>query len=210
MATGGGNQQQSKRIGRTEGIGMTKAILQVEDDANDVFLLEYAMKRIGATNPIYVAKDGREAINYLSGAGEFADRGKYPLPALVLLDLKLPYVMGFDVLRWIRMQPDDTRTIAVVILSASALEIDVGEAYRSGASAYVVKPSSMEKLEELARSLRDFWLVQNTAPILGKCVARKRGKMIREEDLGSRMETEAGCAREGRAGVSGRKAIFSI
>src|SRR5581483_9368621 len=71
-----------------------KTILQVEDDENDVFLLQHAMKRAGVSNPVQVATDGQQAIDYLQGAGKFADRMKYPFPCLVLLDLKLPYVMG--------------------------------------------------------------------------------------------------------------------
>jgi len=67
-----------------------KPILQVEDDPNDVFLLQHAMKRVGITNPVQIARDGQEAIDYLQGAGKFADRDKFPLPCLVLLDLKLP------------------------------------------------------------------------------------------------------------------------
>ena len=79
-----------------------KTILQVEDDPNDVLFLQKAMKKMGVANPIQVACDGQEAIDYLQGAGKFADRGKFPFPCLVLLDLKLPYVMGLEVLKWIR------------------------------------------------------------------------------------------------------------
>ena len=79
-----------------------KTILQVDDDPNDVFLLHHAMKKMGVANPIQVATDGQQAIDYLQGAVKFADRAKFPFPCLLLLDLKLPYVMGLDVLRWIR------------------------------------------------------------------------------------------------------------
>src|SRR5690349_19119637 len=81
-----------------------KTILQVEDDPNDVFLFQHAMKKVGVTNPLQVASDGQQAIDYLQSTGKFADRGKFPFPCLVLLDLKLPYVMGLEVLRWIRQQ----------------------------------------------------------------------------------------------------------
>jgi two-component system response regulator len=137
-------------------------ILQVEDDPNDVFLFQRAMTKVGVTNPIQVATDGQQAIDYLSGAGKFADRETFPLPCLVLLDLKLPYVMGLDVLKWIRAQPGAARV--VVLLSASGQEADIAAAYRLGANAYLVKPSEASKLQEIARAIRDFWLMHNTPP----------------------------------------------
>jgi len=103
-----------------------KTILQVEDDPNDVFFLKHAMKKAGVANPIQVAKDGQEAIDYLQGAGKFADRGKFPFPCLVLLDLKLPYVMGLDVLKWIREQPG--MALVVLLLTASGEEADIAAA----------------------------------------------------------------------------------
>src|SRR5204863_2351905 len=98
-----------------------KTILQVDDDPNDVFLLQHAMTKAGVDNPIQVAHDGQQAIDYLAGAGDFADRAKFPYPCLVLLDLKLPFVMGLDVLRWIRRQ---SGTLIVVMLTASCSDAD--------------------------------------------------------------------------------------
>src|SRR3954452_4404495 len=105
-----------------------KTILQVEDDPNDVFLFDRAMKKVELANPIQVVTDGQEAIDYLSGVGKFADREQYPLPAVVLLDLKLPYVMGFEVLKWIREQPN--MPLVVIILTGSAEDRDIASAYR--------------------------------------------------------------------------------
>jgi CheY-like chemotaxis protein len=137
-------------------------ILQVEDDPNDVFLLQHAMKKVGVTNPTQIASDGQLAIDYLSGAGKFADREQFPLPGLVLLDLKLPYVMGLDVLRWIREQPNTAPV--VIILTASAEEEDIATAYRLGANAFLTKPSQAGKLQEIVRAIKDFWLTHNTLP----------------------------------------------
>src|ERR1700722_5013633 len=111
-----------------------KTILQVEDDPNDVFFLEHAMMKAGGTVPIKVASDGQQAINYLEGKGKYANRETYPFPSLVLLDLKLPYVMGLDVLRWIRKQPG--LTLIVIMLTASGEDEDIAEAYRLGANAF--------------------------------------------------------------------------
>ena len=141
---------------------MTRAILLVEDEENDVFFMEEAMKKAGILNPIRVASDGREAINYFKGAGKFANREEFPLPCFVMLDLKLPYVMGLDVLKWIRQQPEVPAI--VVILSSSKEEDDIATAYRLGANGYLVKPPDLDKLMDMAKSIKDFWLTQNTPP----------------------------------------------
>ena len=139
-----------------------KIILQVDDDANDVFLLQHAMKKVGLTNPVQVVSDGQEAIDYLNGSGKFADREEFPYPALLLMDLKLPYVMGLDVLRWIRAQ---SRTpLMIVMLTASAEQADITEAYRLGANAFLTKPSEASKLEDMVRAIQAFWLTHNTPP----------------------------------------------
>ena len=141
---------------------MTRTILLVEDEDTDVFLMEQAMKKAGVLNPIRVASDGQQAIDYFRGAGKFANREEFPLPCLVLLDLKLPYVMGLDVLKWIRQQND--APAIVVILSSSKEEDDVATAYRLGANGYLVKPPDVNELVDMAKSIKDFWLSQNTPP----------------------------------------------
>lgn len=139
-----------------------KPILQVEDDVNDVFFLQHAMTKAEVPNPIQVVNDGQQAIDYLKGAGKFADRGQFPLPCLVLLDLKLPYVMGLDVLKWIREQSGPT--LVVIMLTASAEGADIASAYRLGANAFLTKPSEATKLVEMAKVIKDFWLTYNTFP----------------------------------------------
>lgn len=139
---------------------MTRAILLVEDDEDDVFFLQQAMQKAGVVNPLRVASNGQEAIDYLKGSGRFANREEYPLPYLALVDLKLPHVMGLDVLKWIRQQPE--MGVIVVILSSSTDEADIATAYRWGANGYLVKPSNVNKLTEMAKSIKDFWLTHNT------------------------------------------------
>ena len=139
-----------------------KPILQVDDDPNDVFLLQHALQKVGVANPIYVARDGQEAIDYVRGAGRFADRAKFPFPCLVLLDLKLPYVMGLDVLRRIRKQPGPA--LVVIMLTASAEDSDIVAAYRLGANAFLTKPSEASKLERMVTAIKDFWLTHNRLP----------------------------------------------
>ena len=137
-------------------------ILQVEDDPNDVFFLQHAMKKMGVANPIQVASDGQQAIDYLQGAGEFADRERFPLPCLVLLDLKLPHVMGLDVLKWIREHFG--MALVVVLLTASGEDADIAAAYRLGANGFLVKPSDSIKLEGMVKAIKDCWLTHNTLP----------------------------------------------
>lgn len=139
-----------------------KPILQVEDDPNDIFLLQHAMRKAGTENPIEVATDGQQAIEYLQGAGRFADRAKYPFPCLVLLDLKLPGIMGLDVLRWIRQEVGVG--LIVLLLSSSGDDDEIAAAYRLGANGYLVKPSQASRLVDMARSIKDFWLVHNSIP----------------------------------------------
>src|SRR5437899_164540 len=139
---------------------MTGAILLVEDDENDVLIMTMALEKAGLTCPIRVARDGREAKDYLSGSGEFADRHEYPLPYLILLDLKLPRVMGLEVLKWLRERPEFDSTI-VLVLSSSPMPEDIQTAYHLGANAYLVKPSGLDKLQVMAQAIKDFWYIQN-------------------------------------------------
>src|SRR5579859_3798317 len=137
-------------------------ILLVEDDDNDVFFFQHALNKAGTTTALQVARDGQEAIDYLSGAGKFAERATFPVPGLILLDLKLPFVMGLDVLKWIRQESE--LTPIVIILSSSSAEEDVARAYRLGANAYLVKSADVSRLEGMVRAINDFWLTQNTPP----------------------------------------------
>ena len=138
---------------------MNRPILLVEDDENDVFLFTRALKRLGVTHPLRVASDGQQAIDYLDGTGAFADRREFPLPYLILLDLKLPRVKGLDVLK--RIRAGTGAAPIVVILSASGNIADVSEAYALGANAYVTKPTEFDALVKMVASITDFWLVHN-------------------------------------------------
>jgi CheY-like chemotaxis protein len=139
-----------------------KTILLVEDEENDVFFFQRAMSKAGVTTTVHVARDGQEAIDYFRGESKFADRAAFPFPSVVLLDLKLPFVMGLDVLKWIRQQ-SQLATI-VVILSSSREQADIAAAYRLGANGYLVKPAEASKLLDLVKAISDFWLAQNTPP----------------------------------------------
>lgn len=143
-------------------------ILLVEDDKNDVFFFQRAAEKAGLTCFLRIARDGSEAIEYLSGAGTFADRVQFPLPSMVLLDLNLPRQHGLEVLQWIRGQAPDP-TVPVIVLTSSTSERDVREAYRLGANSYLNKPSGAEDLVALVRALNAYWFRHNrfTPPGVG-------------------------------------------
>lgn len=124
--------------------------------------MKRAMKLAGMLNPVQVAFDGRKAIHYLGGTGEYSDRAQFPLPCLVLLDLKLPHVMGLDVLKWIREQPE-LRGVIVLVFTASKLPPDISKAYFLGANSYLVKPSEPDGLVETVRLIKEYWLHLNQA-----------------------------------------------
>ncbi len=142
-----------------------KCILQVEDEEADILLLQHVFKRAGITSPLQAVTDGQMAIDYLSGTGKFADRGHYPLPCLVLLDLKLPKVTGLDVLAWIRRHPQLGKLV-VVLFSSSALPQDVERAYALGANSYIEKPSMPAQTLEIAQLLKGWWLGYNRYPAI--------------------------------------------
>lgn len=135
-------------------------ILLVEDNPDDVFFMQRACRSAGVANPLHVAEDGDKAIEYLSGAGKFANRAVYPLPCLILLDLKLPGKSGLEGLAWLRHQPKFTTNI-VIVLTTSREPRDIQEAYRSGANAYLVKPTSPTQLAELVSAIKTFWIEYN-------------------------------------------------
>jgi CheY-like chemotaxis protein len=138
-------------------------ILLVEDDPNDVLLLERAFRRAGLVYPLTIVNDGDQALDFLQGEGKYENRIKYPLPDLVLLDLKLPRRSGHEVLTWIRRQPG-LRRIPVIILTSSKESRDVSEAYDEGANSYLVKPPNAESLIEMVNQLEKYWLTLNQGP----------------------------------------------
>src|SRR5277367_893529 len=138
----------------------TATILLVEDQPSDVFLMERALKKAQIPNPLQVACDGQEAIDYLSGSGKFSDRTQFPIPSIIFLDLKLPYKNGFEVLTWIRTQPHLDLTL-VMILTSSSEERDIAQCYRLGACTFLVKPPNPAMLSELTASLKQYWMNHN-------------------------------------------------
>lgn len=141
----------------------TAPILYAEDEEHDIFFLKRAFIEANAPNTIEAVSDGQSAIDYLAGCGAFADRTRYRLPCLVLLDIKLPRKSGFEVLRWLR-QVSGLPHLPVIMLSSSARRDDIYSAYDLGANSFVVKPADVEERTKLANMIKGFWLDFNHSP----------------------------------------------
>ena len=143
--------------------GANPAILLVEDNPDDVLLLQRAFRKANLMNPVQVVPDGQAAIDYLSGAAPYDDRSRYPIPALVLLDLKLPKRNGHEVLQWIRAQPG-LRRLPVAVLTTSRESPDINRAYDLGANSYLAKPVDFDALIEMVKTLQLYWMILNERP----------------------------------------------
>lgn len=140
-----------------------RPILVAEDEETDALILRMAVQQAGIPNPLIITHDGTETLAYLRGEAPFSDRSTYPLPALLILDLKMPALTGFDVLSWLRSRPDFTELPAVV-LSSSSHEADVAKAREMGAREFHVKPHSFKELTRLVQELARRWLERSSLP----------------------------------------------
>ncbi|MDD4555331.1 MAG: response regulator [Bacteroidales bacterium] len=142
---------------------MTKKILLVEDNPSDIELTLRAFERQKIGNEIIVAEDGKEALDYLFGTGEYSGRDISEQPTVILLDLNLPLIDGKEVLRQIRSS-ELTRRLPVVILTSSKEEQDVTQSYDLGVNSYIRKPVDFNQFSEAVRQLGLYWLVINEPP----------------------------------------------
>lgn len=133
------------------------SVLIAEDDENDVFMYDRALKQLGIDRYRFVP-DGEKAIDYLCGKGEYSDREKFPFPHWLMLDLKMPRVDGFGVLEWIKNNPK-CKVVPTVIFSSSKMPSDVARAYDYGVNAFFVKPMRMEEMIKTLALIENFWQV---------------------------------------------------
>ena len=135
----------------------TAVILLIEDNEDDLLLIRRAFEKALLRNPIQVVRDGEAALMYLKGEGKFRNRAEFPLPSIVLLDLKLPGMDGFEVLSWIRQQ-DGIRGLPVIVLTSSSRIPDVNRAYSLGANSFFVKEIDFNSSIRFAQIMRQYWL----------------------------------------------------
>jgi CheY-like chemotaxis protein len=137
----------------------------VEDNRMDIELTLDAFRERRLSNTVHIATNGQEAMDYLSGAGAYADRDAHPLPDLILLDLKMPVMDGYEVLRRIKATPV-LRRLPVIVLSSSKEEGDRAMTYDTGANSYLVKPVSFDGLLDVVAKIENYWLTLNVPPPL--------------------------------------------
>ena len=133
-------------------------VLLVEDDANDRIFVERAFKKAGIPVDFRSVNCGEEAVSYLSAKAPFADRADHPLPALVLMDLKLTGMSGFETMEWARKR-NESKSLPIAVLTSSRETADVARAYESGATTYFVKPADSDDLHSLVKTVAQYWLV---------------------------------------------------
>jgi len=141
------------------------SVLLVEDDLNDIFLVKRAFKMARVQSPLHIVTDGVEAMNYLRGQDRFSDRRAYPLPKLIVMDIKMPRKSGFEVLEWVKRDPL-LRRIPIVIVSSSENPADINRSYELGANAYMVKPVDFQAVEHLFQSITHYWGLECAKPEL--------------------------------------------
>jgi CheY-like chemotaxis protein len=134
-------------------------VLHIDDDPNDTELLQAASRQAGVPFVLQHIQDGEQAIAYISGLGVYADRRRYPLPTLIILDLKMPRTSGFEVLKSLRKHPQ-LNDAPVVVLSGSERQDDIQLAYRMGANSYIVKPLGFKELVQVVETLHTVWLAK--------------------------------------------------
>jgi CheY-like chemotaxis protein len=137
---------------------MNDFVLAADDEESDRLLLIRAFKLFEIPIPIQVVKNGEEVVAYLSGAGRYADRNQYPIPTVILLDIKMPRMDGFDVLEWIKRNPQYS-VVPTIVWSSSRMLQDVKKAYELGANAYLQKPSSLHEIQSLMELTFRFWSI---------------------------------------------------
>jgi CheY-like chemotaxis protein len=133
-------------------------ILLVEDDENDAMLLKMAFEKNGIGNPVQWVRDGLEAVAYLNGDGNYADRAQYPFPEVLLVDLKMPRMTGLELLAWINEHPE-FRIIPTIIMTSSQQELDIENAYRLGANTYLTKPIAFDDLAKMVKLTHEYWAI---------------------------------------------------
>ena len=142
---------------------MEPVILLVEDSHFDVELLQHAFRKAGLSRPMQIVRDGVDAMSYLLGVGEYADRDQYPAPNILIIDLNMPRFNGLELLTWLRTQPEFGHLMVIVLTGQARIE-SINHAYHLGANSYLVKPVRHEELLDLILCFYRYWVIHNHLP----------------------------------------------
>jgi CheY-like chemotaxis protein len=134
-----------------------RVVLAAEDEETDAMLLRLAFQKAGVSCELFVTRDGLELVRYLNGDEAYSDRARYPLPRLILLDLKMPHMDGFDVLAWLAQRPQ-FKDVPAIVLTSSSHDTDIERARRLGARDFLIKPHSLGDLVQMMHDLQTRWL----------------------------------------------------
>ena len=142
---------------------MNQTVLLVDDSDDDIALIRRSFSKIGCLNPIQVVRSGFDAISYLKGEGEYADRLKHPFPGIILLDLHMPGCDGFEVLKFMR---NKLRVQGILIIVLSRLDEikNINRAYSLGAHSFLMKPGDPDELYEVIKTFHGYWMLKNKPP----------------------------------------------
>jgi CheY-like chemotaxis protein len=194
----------------------TSTILLAEDDENDVVMFRRAARHVNLGNPLVVVSDGNEVMACLAGEGKYADRRQYPLPGLLLLDLKMPGRDGFEVLQWLRGRSELSH-LEVVVLSSSEAIRDINRAYEFGANSFLVKPRSFEEYIGMVEAIHSYCLrvgqtrdrMCRNGASAGRVPRPMRSGGLADSALPAARSSHLSGAKAGRSASTGRK-ISSI
>lgn len=142
-------------------------ILIVDDDENDIFFVKRAFTEINVHCTFHMLKNGQECVDYLDGAGEYTDREKFPMPIMILMDLKMPIMDGFQVLAWLRSRPG-IKVIPTIVFSSSDLPNDITRAYELGANSFMTKSVTYDGLLLKLQTLSQYWLEHCKHPLVAE------------------------------------------
>src|SRR5687768_1182227 len=156
-------------------------VLIAEDSENDLLMLRRAFRQASITAPVQFVSDGEQAIAYLKGEGKFGRREEFPLPDVLLLDLKMPRKNGFEVLEWLRTQPS-LRHLRVVVLTTSQQLRDVNRAYALGAASFLTKPVNFVEFKDTIQAMYNYWMALNRRPEIER--PPKRNPLLKHTDEG--------------------------
>ncbi len=142
----------------------SKLILYAEDDPADAYMMQRAFAKVDPCARLHRASDGEEVVDYLEGKGRYQDRNQFPLPVVLLLDIKMPRRSGLEVLAWLRSQQGELCRIPAVMFTSSRQSQDLARAYELGVNSYLVKPDTLDDLLVIIQSFDQYWLNLNEAP----------------------------------------------